>query len=330
MAFLEAPVESSDIRLLKLLPLVILSCALVLVFPEFAMAESTLGGAIGHFGGNINGPFWKLLMVASLLSGLGCIYKGLKLLIMVADGRSHHVISYAPPTGMLIAGALLVAIPDTMNYGIASFFGYVTGYHGSTYDTFGNPSDCISSTTALTCAAKNVRTNIVPVFIQVSFVLMFLVGGWYLYTIILSAAHEVGSGRPLSRNLAFRGLVAFLMMNMSALMAFGLASLGSSDNPLTNTGFNGDSDMLSYTGSSNISIVQNYSELIGYTFAILAMFGVAAFWKGLFILKDVADGNARTGPGTAFMHMIFGAGLTSIKWLGGIATMSIFGRNLFS
>lgn len=313
---------------IALLPAALFMTAIVTALPAFA-DESTMGGAIGHFAGNVNGPGWKLLMALCLVSGLACIYKGLKLIIMVGDGPSHHVISYAPPAAMLVVGALLAAFPDTVNSGIGSLFGAYTGYHGATFGSFGEPSDCLDTSSALTCVAKNVKENLVPVFIQASGVIGCLLGGFYLYTTLMGVAHEVGAGRPMSRGVATKVIVSIMMINIPLLMLFSARTLGLSDSVMGENGFNGGSDMLSYTGSSNISVVQSYSELITYIFAILAMFGVAAFWKGLFLLKDVADERARTGIGTAFTHMIGGICLANMKWLGGIATLTFLGKNLF-
>jgi uncharacterized membrane protein HdeD (DUF308 family) len=293
------------------------------MFPvqAFAQTATTLGGLIGTATSSIWQPAWTLLLGLGFLVGLWLVATGLT--------RLRDVGSHQGNQGMMdgvlriIGGALLVGLPDTVNAGIMTFYDNVTGHPIDTANgTVHAVSDCLNSTSSmggstLTCVAGNVAANLVPVFVEVSFALLYLVGAVMIVHSIYTLATSHASGnRQQQKGWVIRIIIGVLICNVPYLMTAIEQTIGISNGTIMGTGFDqNNNDMLaySYTGSGT-SILAEYATLIGDLFIIMVMFGVVAVWRGIFFLRSYAEGNGRATLGQGLTHVIGGVVLANIKF----------------
>jgi hypothetical protein len=297
-----------------------------------------VGGMIYSMASDIANPVGMLLIAGAYLTGFWLAYSGLMAFYRGSNGDHHR---YAEGLLKLVGCALLCSLPDTFGVGVATFFGSNGSYTGNLATAFANHAvqDCttVSGDAGITCVAKNVATNLVPIFVETSFVLMkvlgFCMGGSLIYKL---AASQNERGRGLPDGWTVQMGVAFILCNAPSLWAAAETSLGVSNPLITGSGAqglgqSGPPSMLAYTysGSGAGTLLASYQQLIGWCFVILVMFGIVAMWRGIMQLKAHAEGNKQGGGlGSAFVHIIAGVILANGKYGTCLAMTSIIGQGL--
>ena len=295
-----------------------------------AAAQSTgltLGDMVAGIAADIWAPFWILTMGLSLLVGLYLVAMGI---FKLRDIGGHGQSTALDGLLRICGGAFLVALPDTLNIGLMSFYGAVTGHPMTSANAaVGAVDDCISGANAgLTCVAKNVATNLVPVFVEVSFGLMFLVGALMVFQALhgLATSHATGHHRMpdgWSSNLIW----GILLCNTPHLLTLIATTLGITSATVGDSGgLNNAGGMLAYTAPANATVLASYASLIGYLFQIFVMFGVLAVWKGIVYLRAYASGQERGGMGPGMTHILGGVLLANAKFATCIVVNTFFGN----
>jgi hypothetical protein len=309
------------------------------MFAGTAMAASgtdnTVGSILKGLVDNVWNPLFLLIAVVSALGGIWMIAKGLMKLVEAANDRGGKGV--APGLAWVVVGALLIALPDAAGMGMQTIFGAARG--GGTLDgagldykdgvtgdwlsamtggTFspGGVTDCISSSVSdpAVCMARNLAVNAVPMGIMALFSLVFLAGlvGFAMTLIDMAKGAD---GRDQSKSHITRLVICAMLMN--APMAFSFMSttvFGTSESTLSLTGLNSGSGLLKYDSGSKIDIVTRYSQLIAYSFTILAFFGAWAYIRGIFMVKGVAEGGRQAGSyGMAGVYMVAGILMANAK-----------------
>lgn len=317
---------------LRILPrMVWLAALMLLASPSLALAASdTMGGVIGTLAGDIWQPFWHLLLGLGFLLGLYLVAAGLAKLRDTGGPGSRGA---ADGILRLVGGALLIALPDTVNIGVVSFYNSITGHAmQSGGNGPGAVAECLQSMgggSPLTCVAKNVASNLVPVFIEVSFGLFYLVGvAMILHAIYTMATSHAAGHNQTPKGWLARVVIGFLICNVPHLMLTVQNTLGIRNGTVMDTGFSRNSSLLAYTADSSAGVLAQYAELIGYCFQILVMFGVIAVWRGIMYLRAFADGSERGGMGPGITHIIGGVLLANAKWTTCIVVNTFFGSGL--
>jgi hypothetical protein len=289
-----------------------------------AHAQNSLGNFVGHIADDIWQPFWILLLGGAFILGMWLVATGLGKL--KEGGHGHQGNGHMEGIARIIGGALLIGLPDTLGAGIFSFYGTVSG-HAMGSATIGATTDCTAGG-GVTCVAQNVAQNLVPVFVEVSFGLFFLFGAY----LIASAVHELATShaagqRQGAKGALTRAFMGALCCNIPYLFAAIEGTMGITGGTIITNGFDTGSSMLTYNGGSN-GVLANYSQLIGFVFQILVMFGVMSVWKGITYLRAYAEGNERGGAGPGLTHVLGGALLANAKYTTCIVATTFIGNNL--
>jgi hypothetical protein len=304
--------------------------ALAASFPITASAAGTtsvtaadgLGGLVYSAAQDIANPVGLLIIALAYLVGFWGMASGLMSLVKASNGDHHRL---AEGLLKIIGSAFLCALPDTCGVGLATFMS--DGFYGGNLTTaFANHAvmDCTVSTGAagITCMAKNIGMNLVPVFTEACFVLMYVCGVTIVCTQIYKAmmsANERG-GRGIPEGFVTKLSIGFLICNVPSLIERLETTLGYGSPMITATGAQGlgqstPPSLLAYTysGTNGLGILSTYQELLGWCFTILVMFGIIAICRGLLQLKDLTDGKRGEGYGGAFTSIIFGCLLANGK-----------------
>lgn len=299
-----------------------LFAALAVMAPVAAQAQTTgtLGGLVGITIDNLWEPFWIVLLGSAFLLGVWLVATGLSRLRDIGGSHGHAQGQAMDGITRIVGGALLVALPDTMNAGIMTFYGNITGHAmNSANGQVGGVNSCLATTggvagSTLTCVAHNVASNLVPVFIEVSFGLLYLIGAAMilhaLYT--LATSHAAGH-RQIPKGWVARIVIGALICNVPHLMSAIETTMGIQNGTILDTGYSQTSNLLAYNNTSG-GVLAEYSQLIGYLFQILVMFGVIAVWRGIFFLRSYAEGTGRATVGQGLTHIIGGVLLTNSKY----------------
>lgn len=280
-----------------------------------AAAGSTLGNVISTFASDVWQPFWLLLIGIGFLCGLWLIATGISKLRDIGGHSNQN--SALDGIMRIIGGALLVGLPDTINAGIGTFFASVTGHVSDGTTTVGGVTDCVGATgqDALTCVAQNIAGNVVPVFTEVSFCLMYLLGAGLIVHALYSLSMSHATGRAqMPKGWVARIIIGALICNTPHLITAIETTLGITSGTIMTTGFDKNSNMLAYTSDGSSAILTQYATLIGYIFQILVMFGVFSVWRGITYLRAFAEGNERGGMGPGITHIVGGVLLANGKW----------------
>jgi hypothetical protein len=289
-----------------------------------AHAQSSLGNLVGHVADDIWQPFWILLLGGAFILGMWLVATGLGKLR--EGGHGHHGSGHTEGIARVVGGALLIGLPDTLGYGIGTFYSTVTG-HSMGSAAIGGTTDCTTGG-GVTCVAQNVAQNLVPVFVEVSFGLFFLFGAY----LIASAIHELATSHAAGHKQGAKGALTRAFMgalccNIPYLFSAIEGTLGITGGSIITSGFDTSSSMLSYSGGSS-SVLANYSQLIGFVFQILVMFGVMSVWKGITYLRAYAEGNERGGAGPGLTHVVGGALLANAKYTTCVVATTFIGNSL--
>jgi len=300
-----------------------------LLLPSVANAATTsLGQMVGSFANDVWQPFCLLVLGLAFLSGLWLIATGISK--MRESGGHQHQNAALEGVMRIIGGAFLVGLPDTVNLGIASFYGAMTGHAmNSANGTAGAVTDCLQGG-GVTCVAQNIATNLVPVFVEVSFGLLYFFGVVIVFHALYSMATSHGSGQQQSKGWLPRIIIGLLICNVPHLFSLFETTFGVGDGTITDTGFNQSSSLLAYTANGTSQVLTSYASLIQWCFHILVMFGVIAFIRGILQLRAFAEGKERGhgGMGGGITHVVGGIMLANSKWTVCIVLNTFFGQGM--
>jgi hypothetical protein len=300
-------------------------------------AADGLGGLVYSAAQDIANPVGLLIIATAYIVGFWLAASGLMSLVKASNGDHHRL---AEGLLKLVGCAFLCALPDACGVGVGTFF---TGgqYSGNLTTAFANHAvvDCTANgtgTQGITCMAKNIGMNLVPVFVEACFVLMVLSGFLYVGILIYQmavSANERG-GRGIPAGWVTRLAIAFLICNAPSLIGMIETTLGFGTSMITATGAQGlgqstPPSLLSYTyaGSNGSSILATYQELISWCFTILVAFGILAIWRGLLQLKKHTE-DGREGVGTAIISIVFGVMLANGKGATCLIMTTMLGNGL--
>jgi hypothetical protein len=291
-----------------------------------------LGGMVVTFAQDIAPNVGGLLLHGtSILMGVYFVFRGLMCLRDAAGGgASHSNLRAGDGLMRVFAGAMSFYLPSVVQSGLGTFFNS-SAIVALTGASAGATADCMSSsgTDAMTCAANNVATNLVPVFIQASFLFMFIVGAWMLAHSIWRLAEAYQSGNPQlfqfkegGHGFFVKTGISVLLMNMPFLLNAVENTFGVSDPTINGQGYNGGSSLLTY--SVSMSSLAQYGPLLKDCYIILAMFGVLAVWKGVRLWVAYAEGNKET-LGAGATHIVAGVILANMKYGCAMAVTTFYG-----
>lgn len=298
-------------------------------------SAQTVGGQLSAIVTEIWNPFFLLVAVGSALLGIFFFFRGLMKIVEASQsGRG----GFGPGITHIVVGAFLIALPDAAGIGMMSLLGAARGgaelgaagldYNdvgitgnflkaitGGTADV-GAVDNCLVSEAPATCMAKNIATNIVPMAVMMLFAMVFIIG----LISFASALADIAKSSERSDNSRGHGtriVTSILLMNAPlffTMMTTTLLNPGD-DTPITLKGLNADSSLLSYPTKSPLAVVQNFTQLIGHSFTILAFFGAWAFVRGIFMAKSVAERGGQNGTyGMAATYIVAGILLANSKF----------------
>ncbi|AOG03411.1 putative membrane protein (plasmid) [Bosea sp. RAC05] len=323
----------------------VIPAALLVMGPAsgaFAQGDTsnTLGQSIFGAMGDMVGPILVAISFFAFLVGIFLVGKGI---MKFKDASSHHGGGVGPAAFTLMAGVLLIALPEASGIGMTSVMG-TGGLFGSgdlqaarvmdaADDGTGKAStitrrvlgfttpkgveNCLVFTgtdnraDAVGCMAKNIANNVVPVGIIAVFAFVFLAGLWQLGSAFGELAKQEQNRGSLPNGWWMKVFTAILMMNGPFLLQAASKSVTGQVGPIGGTGLQEGSSLLRYTNVGGV--FTQYESLIGYCFTILALFGVMAFVRGLFIMKSAGEGRSNSTMGHGIVFMVAGVLLANSK-----------------
>ena len=307
-----------------------------LAFPAYA--QTTIGDRLQAGITDMVGP---ILFVITMMSTLGGVFLFVKGLMKLKDASTERS-GLSGSLMTLLAATMLIALPEVAGIGMSSVMGG-SGLIGrndftvadrvldgdSAASRSGSPSsklagmasvtapdNCLSATGtssfmgnnsnggAVPCMARNLAKNVVPIGVIAVFGFVFLAGLWTFGSALYELARSHGQeGRGTPPGWWGKVLASVLMMNGPPFfMAVTRTIMGNEANTVGASGVNTGSSLLTYN-ISGVSVLTQYTELIGHLFTILVLFGVLAFVKGIFVIKSASErqGNATFSHGVVFM-----------------------------
>jgi len=311
----------------------------------------TIGGQLQSIVTNVWNPLFLLVAVGTALLGVFLFFRGMMKLVEAAQSGGRG--GFGPGITHIVIAAFLIALPDAAGIGMMSVFGSARG--GGTLDAgsldyndggmggdflsaitgglanVGAVDNCLVSAGPATCMAKNLATNVVPMAIMMLFAMVFIVGLIAFASAIADIAKASERGDN-SKGHVTRIVTAILLMNAPLFFTMMTTTLlNAGDSPITATGFNSNSPMLSYPTGSPIAVVQNFTQLIGHSFTILTFFGAWAFVRGIFMIKAVAEKGGQSGSyGMAATYIVAGVLLANAKFSACLVLGTIGGANMGS
>lgn len=298
--------------------LFVLAAAATLFLPFDAIAQNAgdIGSVLGRTRTNIQ-PLITLIVAMAYLVGFILIFNGL-MKLKESEGQTK---SYADGGMRIFAGALFVALPSTIGVGIGTLFGDgSTGIYQSTGVGAGQVQQCLFSggqTDTLSCMINNIKINVLPVGMDVVYLLVVL---WGLYLVFSSlykmAKMQAQGGGQEARGWLGGFVIGIILVNLPRLMVAIQETLGITSGVISSSGFVGvGSSLLSYRGSETVGVLAQYSSLVSGVMAILPLFGVIAVVRGMAIIKAYSDGGSKEKSlGSGLTHIFGGVMLANAKW----------------
>jgi hypothetical protein len=295
-------------------------------------AVSNVGQMIQQLGTNISQPLAHLMVMLAYLFGMWMMWTGLTHIVNSSKdgGRS----GYMNGVTRMMGGSLMVGLPSMLNIAMATIYGSSSTFSGINAASVGTPTQCISfggsgsgsMSSSLTCVAQNLAVNVVPIFINVSFVFFFLIGTGIIFHSLYTLSTSYSRGqRDLPKGWVARMAIGSLTLSIPSLISLIAGSLGvTSGGVIGKSGFVGSSStLLAY--STTTSGLAQYAQLIQYIFVIMVMFGLIAVWRGITILRKYADGGGQAPIGAGLTHILGGVMLVNSKWTVCIVLNSLIG-----
>lgn len=297
----------------------------VTLFPLGAHAatySNTVGGSIA----NMEGSFPGLLIFFTgfcLIVGVSLVANGL---YTMKQSQEEHLAAdtrFRLTSGLMkvAGGAMLVAIPDTIDSGLLTIF-KIKHYSGGINQSPGDVQTCLvnaDKASAAECVARNVGMNVVPVAMTFLSVGCFLVGGYIIASSIMKFAHNNNDGRSPKGKLFAQLAIGVILCNVNKAMTviqntLGVSSGVMSDNGSIITGGGSVPGSLTYTPDTSVKMLNQFANTISWGFVIIALFGMIAFIRGVgkLYLASSGQGGAKEVSG-GLTHMVFGVACTNIK-----------------
>lgn len=302
--------------------------------PAYAQAP-TIGDRLSSIVTEVWNPFFLLIAVGVAVTGLFIFFRGMMKIVEAAQSGGRG--GFGPGITHIVVAVFLIALPDAAGIGMTSVLGSARGgatlgsgaldyndrgMSGSFLDaitgglaTVGEVDNCLVSEAPATCMAKNIAVNVIPMAVMMLFAMVFLVGLVAFASAIIDIAKASERGDN-SRGHVTRIVTSVLLMNAPLFFTMLTTTLlNPNDSPITTTGLNVRSTMLSYPAGSTLEVVQRFTELIGHSFTILAFFGAWAFVRGIFMIKSVAEKGPQSGSyGMAAVYIVAGILLANSKF----------------
>lgn len=297
-------------------------------------ATASIGTRISEMLKGMTGPVIMLVSLAAMLSGVFLFIKGL-VKLRDSAGQQGQV---GPAVLTLVAATLLIALPNVAGIGLSSIMGKgglvgvseidmanigldadpsaaANGFSGIFKASVSAPKDCLIGEEAVTCMAQNLANNVVPIGIIAVYALIFIAGLWTFAACLMELAkgQNWSQGRVLPDGWFGKFVFSMLLMNGSLLLAISTNTLFGNGGPVTEFGINTSHSLLQYKLGGGSAVLVKYQELVGYTFIILALFGVIAFARGIFLMKGAAQGQNGASYGAGAVFLVAGVLLANAK-----------------
>lgn len=309
--------------------------------PAFAQ-NRTVGDMISAAMTDMVGP---LLFVVSILCTLGGVFLYGKGLLRLKDAHQGQGEMKQAFTNIVVA-TILVALPEAAGIGMMSIMGTSNIFFSTSelqlaadaldggaaaaksqglsgtlrgLASVASPENCIAAAGAagggggVPCMAKNIALNVVPIGIIAVFAFVYVAGLWGFGSALFELARhsgERGGGAP--PGFWTKAVTAVLMLAAPPFFMAVSQSVTGSSGPVGMSGLQSSSTLLTYEiGGSGV--LAQYSSMIGYLFHILALFGVVAFARGLFILKDAGERSQNATYSHGIVFMVAGILLANAK-----------------
>lgn len=274
---------------------------------------TTLGSVVAGFGDAI-APMGNVLLAGSFVLGTYLIASGVHRLKNGTD-HGHGRDGLSDALMRIGGGSVLTSLLAFLGVGAESIYGTDAGLVLQQVSTGGRMADCMSGggSVPLTCVAQNIATDLVPVFLAVSFWLFYMIGAWWAGSAVHSIAQASGNGQ-MPRGWAWKMGLGVLSLNTPHLMEMFQETFGISGGVIVKSGLNSGSSLLSYAASGNAALLTQYQELIKWVFYILVMFGVIAVLRGISLLKAHAEGSGQGTMGAGMTHIVGGVLLANGKF----------------
>lgn len=303
----------------------LLGCAGI-VMPFVAAHAATYSNTVGGSIANMEGSFSGLMIFFTgfcLITGVYLVANGL---ITMKQSQEEHLAAdtrfrFSSAMLKIAGGALLVAIPDTIDSGLLTILN-IKHYSGGMNQSPGDIQTCLvngDNASTAECVARNVGVNIVPVAMTFLSIGCFLVGGYIIANVIMKFAANNNDGRSPKGRLFAQLAVGFIFCNVNKAMTviqntLGVSSGVMSDNGSIITGGGSVPSALTYTPDTSVKMLNQFAGTISWGFVIIALFGMIAFIRGVGKLYMASSGQG--GPkeiSGGLTHMVFGVACTNIK-----------------
>lgn len=315
-----------------------------LVAPTAAHAQQSIGGRLSGILSEAWGPILFLIIVIAFVAGLWMFIRGLFKMKDISDPRAGSGAGEA--ILHMVAGSLLVALPHAAGVGVSTVTGIDFNLFGSQselaeisrtldVDTMGGgsaagtdkiksviagaggviePDNCYASDDPVNCMARNIAKNAVPMGILAIFAFMFLYGiGSFATSLMDLVKTQGGQNRLVPDGWTSKFVTSILLMN-GPFLFYAVSNTMLGQSVILETGLDAASSLLSYTPSSSADeFFKKYAELIGYVLQILAFFGVWAFVRGMFMLKQSAEGRQQQSAMSGVVFIVAGILLANAK-----------------
>lgn len=303
--------------------------AILLVLPTDAIGQATtVGDSVGLFRNSLR-AIETLMLGAVFLVGVAMTGSGLMRLTAIGSMRSD-------PDRSDVLAAILRLGGGTILAGIPAFLVIAqTTLFQRNIETWAAPGaggvrSCIGQGGGLVCVIQNLERNLVGITLDAVNMLAILVAIWFAYTAVRALAQNKDGPSNAQVNPWARFVLAACLANFPIFISTIARTLGAP----TSMGI-GDSgeliktdDMLLYgiIGGRGVA-AEGASRLFASALMLLAMFGVIAVFRGVWLFKRAAEQGADGATGSALTHVIGGTLLINMQWTICVVARTVFGKD---
>lgn len=278
---------------------------------------NTLGALINNLGSQLYKYIPMLLIVGCYVFAIWLAADALKKLYENAKPGGGRGGENGSVWIKLSVAGMMAVLPSVMNVGIESIFNSVPGAvsGGHVY----SPQECLVGTSddsaALTCVARNIGINVVPVGIKFIFAGMWISGMCIFIKSLYSIAkhhnspHQGGMSKQIGHIF-----VSCIMLAMPTFINTVTTTMGYGNMTVLTGNAIGLNDsvpsLLAYNGDGTNSDLTKFHELISWSFVIISLFGVWFVAVGCNKLNAGVDGGGqqeRNSIRSAMTHIIGGS-----------------------